>query len=93
MSIKAAVLSHLQQVADEQNRTLPPLTDDLVLIDSGLDSLGIAILVARLEDALGIDPFISSGTDDAPYPVTLGDFVRLYERGVETHGIDTRVAG
>ena len=33
--------------------------------------------VARLEDALGIDPFNS--TEALEFPVTFGDFVRLYE--------------
>jgi acyl carrier protein len=40
------------------HKQLAPLYDDLVLVDSGLDSLCFAIVVARLEDALGIDPFI-----------------------------------
>ncbi len=47
---------------------------------SGLDSLCFAILVTRLEDELGIDPFTAS--DEVYFPVTLGDFVRLYENGV-----------
>jgi acyl carrier protein len=46
-------------------------------LESGLDSLAIAILVARLEEALGFDPFTLS--DDIYYPVTLGDFIRFYE--------------
>ena len=71
--------------------SLPPLTDDLVLLDSGLDSLAIAILVARLEETLGFDPF--SETDDMAYPVTLGDFIRFYERAAESHGVDSRSAG
>jgi acyl carrier protein len=49
------------------------------LLDSGLDSLGIAVLVARLEDKLGIDPFTTS--EDVHFPVTLGDFVKVYENG------------
>ena len=45
---------------------------------TGLDSLAFAIVVARLEDALGIDPF--SAADNAEFPVTFGDFIRMYER-------------
>jgi acyl carrier protein len=75
-SVRAQVLAEFDQVAAQQRKTLAPLADDLVLLDSGLDSLCLAIIVARLEDTLGVDPF--SG-DDAPFPVTLGDFVRLYE--------------
>jgi hypothetical protein len=33
--------------------------------------------VARLEDLLGIDPF--NAADVLEFPVTFGDFVRLYE--------------
>ena len=80
MSVKQAIFTQMQQVADEQKKSLSPLTEDLVLLDSGLDSLGFAILVARLEDALGVDPFTAS--DDVYFPVTLGDFVRVYEHAV-----------
>jgi acyl carrier protein len=80
MSVKQTILSQMQQVADEQKKSLSPLTEDLILLDSGLDSLGFAILVARLEDALGVDPFTAS--DDVYFPVTLGDFVRVYEHAV-----------
>ncbi len=77
MSVRVTTLAHVEKVAQEQKKTLAPLSDDLVLLDSGLDSLCLAIIVARLEDALGVDPF--STADDAPFPVTLGDFIRLYE--------------
>ena len=65
------------QVAAEQERSLAALTDDVRLIDCGLDSLSFAIIVARLEDRLGVDPFSSAEATD--FPVTFGDFVRLYE--------------
>jgi acyl carrier protein len=67
----------MKEIAREHNKTLAPLRDDLVLLDSGLDSLGFAVLVARLEDSLGIDPFTSA--EDAMFPLTLGDFVKVYE--------------
>jgi acyl carrier protein len=79
MSVRHDVLAQFEQVARQQKKKLAPLTDDLVLLDSGLDSLCLAIIVARLEDALGVDPF---SADDAEFPVTLGDFVRLYEDAV-----------
>jgi acyl carrier protein len=91
MSVKVAVISEIQQIAADHRKSLPPLTDDLVLLDSGLDSLAIAILVARLEDTLGIDPF--TGSDEMAYPVTLGDFIKLYERAGSSHGVDSRQAG
>ena len=77
MSVRTTITSQFQQVAQEQDRTLAPLSDDLKLVQSGLDSLSFAIIVARLEDRLGVDPFNAS--DVLEFPVTFGDFVRLYE--------------
>ena len=81
MSVKLTILSQIRQIAQEHDIKLADLSDDLVLLDSGLDSLGFAILVARLEDTLGIDPFTSS--DDVYFPVTLGDFVTVYENAAK----------
>ena len=77
MSIKLTIMDLMQRIAREHGKTLAPLCDDLVLLDSGLDSLGFAVLVARLEDTLGIDPFTAA--EDAMFPLTLGDFVKVYE--------------
>lgn len=77
MSVRSEVISQFTRVAKEQSRLLAPLADDLPLLDSGLDSLCFAIIVARLEDKLGIDPLSTS--EDALFPVTLSDFVRFYE--------------
>ena len=87
MSIRSAVISEIGRVAEEHNKSVPPLTDDLVLLESGLDSLGIAILVTRLDETLGFDPFTDS--DDVFYPVTLGDFIRFYENGTKLRGVDS----
>jgi len=76
-SVRATIAAQFEQVAKEQKKILAPLSDDLVLLESGLDSLCFAIIVARLEDALGVDPF--SAAEDAEFPVTVGDFVRFYE--------------
>jgi acyl carrier protein len=77
MTVRSAITSQFTLVAKEQGKVLKPLTDDLLLLDCGLDSLCFAIVVARLEDELSIDPF-ATGEDEA-FPVTFGDFVRLYE--------------
>jgi acyl carrier protein len=90
MAVRATVIAQIQQIAEDNKKSLPPLTDDLVLLDSGLDSLAIAILVARLEEAVGFDPFTES--DDAAYPVTLGDFIRFYEHAAECQGVDPGLA-
>ena len=78
MSLRTLIENQMRQVAAEQHKTLAPLSDDLVLLDSGLDSLCFAIVVARLEDELGGDPFATS--EDIDFPITFGDFVRFYDR-------------
>ena len=77
MSVRLRIIAAMKQIAEEQQVKLPPLTDELSLHETGFDSLAFAILVARLEDELGVDPFTAS--DDAYFPVTLGDFIRAYE--------------
>jgi Phosphopantetheine attachment site len=77
MSVKSIIISEINDVASEQGKAVASLMDDMPLLDSGLDSLCFAILVARLEDKLGVDPFTAS--NDVYFPVTLGDFVRFYE--------------
>jgi len=76
-TIKALVTKCFETTAADQERHLKPLTDELPLLDSGLDSLCFAIIVAQLEDDLGVDPF--SDLDDAYFPVTFAEFVQLYE--------------
>lgn len=77
MSIRASIVSQMELVAGEQDKTLAPVTDSLVLLESGLDSLSLAILVVRLEELFGFDPYVE--LSEIHYPVTVGDFIRLYE--------------
>jgi len=81
MTTKLIIGSAIEKVASEQKVMLAPLADDLILLNSGLDSLCFAILVARLEDTLGVDRFTAS--DDVSFPVTLGDFVKAYDNAVQ----------
>ena len=53
-----------------------PLTDELLLLESGLDSLCIAILVASLDDELEVDPF---SNDSVVMPTTVGQLIQVYE--------------
>jgi acyl carrier protein len=77
MSVALRIVSVMQQIAKDQQITLPPLNDDVRLHETGFDSLAFAILVAQLEDDLGIDPFTIS--EDAEFPLTVGDFIKAYE--------------
>lgn len=78
MSVREIVEQRFISAAKSRNSKLPPLTDELKLTDSGLDSLSFAVIVAELEHELGYDPF--NEAVEVRFPVTFGDFVRLYER-------------
>ena len=77
MDVRSEIAAQFRQVAEEQHKHLAPLTDDLALYGSGLDSLCFAILVVRLETTFGFDPFASDEVID--FPVTFGDFVEVYQ--------------
>lgn len=74
--IEEKFLEVLEQIGSELS--VPMLTDDVVLLESGLDSLGFAILVASLEDELEYDPFTLM--KEPVYPTTFGEFVEIYEK-------------
>lgn len=80
MAMRETIFEMMTTIAQQQRKPLAPLRDDLELLGSGLDSLCIAILVAELDDEFGVDPL--SSADDQSLPVTVGDFVRLYEDAV-----------
>ena len=75
---RETIQSELTQLLQEDGIEVPALTDSLVLLASGLDSLGFAVLVTRLDERLGYDPFTLM--TEAVYPSTLGEFVAIYER-------------
>ncbi|MCC5827211.1 phosphopantetheine-binding protein [Alkalimonas sp.] len=79
MDLKTHIQKTLREVAELANCQISePLTDDTVLLESGLDSLGFAMLVAQLEEELGMDPF--SEMQIAVYPRTLGEFIHIYQQ-------------
>ena len=79
MDLRDRIANCMREIADQMGQALKrELVDDAVLLESGLDSLGFAILVARLEDELGYDPFVLMA--EPYYPRTFGDFVAIYER-------------
>jgi acyl carrier protein len=81
MNVRSEITTQFKQVAREQGKQLTSLSDDLTLLDSGLDSLCFAIIVGRLENQLGIDPF--SASEDVVFPVTFGEFIQFYENAAQ----------
>jgi acyl carrier protein len=78
-NLHSHIVTAIIETADMRgSNIIGQLTDETVLLESGLDSLGFAILVARLEEELGYDPFVLM--DEPVYPRTLGEFVAIYQR-------------
>lgn len=79
MKIRETIEKLFSDSLREAEAPVPVVFDDTtVLLESGLDSLGFAVLVTRLELALGYDPF--SLMTEPVYPRTFGEFVAIYER-------------
>jgi acyl carrier protein len=76
VTVREIVYEQVRSIAEQQRKSLPPLTDDLRMLESGLDSLCVAILIATLDDELLVSPFDS---DTVETPVTFGDLIRIYE--------------
>jgi acyl carrier protein len=78
MEIRQIIIETLQELlVDNGAEIAAPLAGDTLLLKTGLDSLGFAVLVVRLEERLGYDPFVLMA--EAVYPRTLDEFVAIYE--------------
>ena len=80
MDVRSTIETTIKQVAAENSIALPVVSDSVKLLETGLDSLCLAVIVARLEDELGVDPFNTS--DDMAYPITIGDFIAIYQHAL-----------
>jgi acyl carrier protein len=77
MNIREQIISTFSELLMEEIGQSIELHDSLELLDSGLDSLGLAVLIVRLESQIGFDPFTIS--EIAVYPRTIGEFIKFYE--------------
>lgn len=81
MKLEQIIRQTLTQIALIANcQLIDDINDETVLLQSGLDSLGFAMLVAQLEEELGIDPF--SQLKIAVYPRTFAEFVSVYQQAL-----------
>lgn len=80
MNMKELILEKFNEALSQINAEVQyeDISDSQVLLETELDSLGFAILVALLEEELDYDPF--QLMEDAVYPRTFGDFVQIYEK-------------
>jgi len=80
MDIKEKIRQAFFEVAETTDAALvvDELLDETVLLETGLNSLGFAVLVVTLEDELGFDPFPM--LEEAVYPRTFIEFVDVYKK-------------
>ena len=78
--MKKIILDKFNEALEQTNITkqYEQIDNNAVLLETGLDSLGFAILVALLEEELDLDPF--QLMEDPVYPRTFGEFVAIYEK-------------
>lgn len=70
-------------VPDSNKKVAVQFTDTDNLSDLGLDSLGFALTIAKMEEEFGIDPF--SDAEEILYPETFGEMLMLYDRALTKH--------
>ncbi len=80
MSYREKIIDVFHEILEQNSLELlvDELNDDSVLLETGLDSLGFAILVAQLEIELDLDPFVLM--EEPVYPNTFGEFVAIYDK-------------
>lgn len=78
--MRTIILEKINEILEESgsSKKINEIHDTAKVFDFGLDSLGFAILVARLEEELNYDPF--QLMENAVYPQTFGEFVEIYEK-------------
>ena len=79
MEIKKLILEIIKEASlIRESNLADDLNENSILLESGLDSLGYAIVVTRLEEELGYDPF--SLMEEPIYPQTLKEFIEIYDK-------------
>ena len=74
--IRQTIRRVIIDIVERSGRTAPPFGDDDLLVDTGLASLDLAALVARLERVWRVDPFLEAVAITEIR--TVGDLCRAY---------------
>ena len=72
------IVDVIQTILIERNDPVPALHPETQISASGLDSLDVAVLVVRLEERFGTDPFQNGAFER--FPRTLGELADLYKQ-------------
>ena len=78
--MREIILQKFNEALERTNKAerYADIADEQVLLNTGLDSLGFAVLVVLLEEELDFDPF--QEMEEGIYPSTFGEFLAIYER-------------
>jgi acyl carrier protein len=84
--VRTAIREEIGTVLKEAGKPAPVIDDSTSLMRGalGLDSMDFAVLVVRLEQRLGRDPFNSTTLEK--FPTTVGELAALYEQSVPATG-------
>lgn len=74
--IRLVILEEMATLLEEAERPIPEFSDGDILLETGMDSLDFAVLITRLEERLGFDPFTEM--EDPIYPQTVGELTTIY---------------
>jgi acyl carrier protein len=74
--IRQTIRRAIIEIVERSGRTAPEFGDDDLLVDTGLASLDLAALVARLERVWRVDPFLEAVAITEIR--TVGDLCRAY---------------
>lgn len=81
-AVQDIIVKTIHAVAAQRGLNLPPLTDATEIVDEmGFTSLTVAALLASLEEAFGVDPFVHENVTLADIR-TLADLYGVYTRFV-----------
>jgi hypothetical protein len=81
-TVKERVRGVIGEIAEERGLALPELRDDAEIVDElGFSSMTVAALIARLEEALEVDPFEDENVMITDIR-TVGDLCGVYERAL-----------
>lgn len=77
--LRQSIVDTINKVRTDSGRESLEVKDtDALMVELGLNSLDLAVLVVSLEKSLGVDPF----RDGSGTARTLGDLVTVYEQAL-----------
>jgi len=81
--IQQALQQCMEEVAAQTGAELADMSPNTALHESGLDALGLAMVIAKLDEKLGCSPFRDGSAEGLP--CTLAELVQLYQHADDSY--------